>query len=234
MRLLVCSRPAFNCIANLTDCALIPSCAGHYSGYNSPVYAPRHFDSSPSQLHSILDTSCTPLIWDVRKPPKELSVARSASRVYGPHSLSFPLTSTASGHVVLLSKDFPWTIEIGPKNRAITAQDVLYAIYDKLQEDLDDVAWTFANRETQKDINRAWKRRLETCSVTPGSSISDATSKEDKDKEDKPKNVDWLLKRFMFKGLYRDDRFAKKRLPPGSAFVPETWLVLFARQDLLF
>ena len=110
----------------------------------------------------------------------------------------------------------PWTIELGPKSRALTASDVLYALYDLLQKDLDDVAWSLSDDATRGRIEKAWRRRTSTSSdpaIAGG----------------KPKNVDWLGKRVMFKGLYKDDKYAQERLRPGTGLASETWIVLFGK-----
>lgn len=180
-----------------------------YSGFNSPVYAQSHLEFS-AQIHSLLDASATPIVWDVRQPLTTLTTSHSISRLYGQNALSFPLISNGSSHVLILSKDFPWSIEIGPKSRAITASDVLYAIYDLLHKDLDDTVWGLADDGKKDDIEKTWKKRPE-----PG---------------DKPKNVDLLGKRFMFKGFSRDDRYARKRVLPGSSVVPDTWILSLGKK----
>lgn len=127
------------------------------------------------------------------------------SKIYGPNALSFPVTSTGAGHVLILSKYFPWSIEIGPKERAITASDVLHELYDLLHKDLDDAVWGMSDENTRAAILRARDLR------DPG--------------DERLKNVDLLTKRVMFQGLYRDEKFLRQRIQPGSQQVVETWLV---------
>ncbi|KAI5120354.1 hypothetical protein M0805_009429 [Coniferiporia weirii] len=189
------------------DCSSGPY--SHYSGYNSTVYARLPHDSITSQVHALLDATCTSLIWDVRQEPKLLHTSDSASRFYGPNTLSFPLTSTGAGHVRIMSPDCPWTIELGPKSRAITASEALHALYELFSKDLDDTAWTLADESLKATIERARKRRTDT--------------------EERLKNVDWLGKRYMFKGFYRDENYTRQRLQPGATLIPETFLVTFAR-----
>ncbi|KAH8119054.1 hypothetical protein DFH11DRAFT_417682 [Phellopilus nigrolimitatus] len=184
--------------------------SSRYSGFNSSIYSPQIFNSLPSQIHALCDATFTPLVWDVRQEPKTLYTSHSASRFFGPNALSFPLTSTGAGHICILSHDFPWTIELGPKSRAITASEMLHALFDLLNKNLDDIVWGMADTRAKARTERAWKRRL------------------DADADAKLKNVDWLGKCYMFKGLYRDDKFAQQRLQPGTTPVSETWLVSFA------
>ena len=68
-----------------------------------------------------------------------------------------------------------------------------------------------SERDTRKhEIEKTWKKRPE-----PG---------------DKPKNVDYLGKRFMFKGFYRDERYARQRMLPGSSEISDTWLLALGKQ----
>ena len=77
-----------------------------------------------------------------------------------------------------------------------------------LSRELDDTVWSLSDTEKRSSIERARKKR------SP---------------DDQIRNVDWLGKRFMFKGLYRDDKFIQQRIHPGTAPVAETWLVAFAK-----
>lgn len=161
-----------------------------------------------SAVIDLLDETSCPIIWDVRQSPKTVSTSRIIAQPHEQNALSFPFTSTAAGHIRILSEHFPWSIELGPKSRAITASDALYALYDFLQKDFDDGIWGMLGGRT-KDIERAWKRRSDT--------------------DEKPKNVDWLGKYYMFKGFYRDDSFVRRRLQPGASVISETWLVSFGK-----
>lgn len=187
--------------------------SAHYSGFNSAVYAPQRA-YSPVQtaiphLHSLLDASSPGLVWDVRTKPKELRVIGSASHDISPNVLSFPLLANASDHIRIISPDFPWTIEIGPKYQGITSSEVLHALYDLLSSDLEDSTWTLASERKRASIVRAWKRRSD-----PGPRI---------------RKVDWLGTHYMFKGLYRDAAFKQRDQRPDTEDVPDTLLVALGR-----
>ncbi len=183
--------------------------AGRFSTFS--IYSTPSYNSWNSQLHALLDTSSTSLIWDVRLPLTTISSSRSVSKIYGPNALSFPFTSTGAGHIRILSKFFPWSIEIGPKERAITASDVLHELYDLLHRDFDDAVWGMSDDNTKTATLRAKELRAPT--------------------EEKLKNVDLLAKRVIFQGLYRDEKFIKQRIQPGSQEVIETWLVEFTKPN---
>ncbi|KLO20328.1 hypothetical protein SCHPADRAFT_991716 [Schizopora paradoxa] len=187
------------------------SSSGRFSTFS--IYSTPSYSSWNSQLHALLDSASTSLIWDVRCPLTTVSSSRSVSKIYGPNALSFPVTSSGAGHILLLSKHFPWSIEIGPKERAITASDVLHELYDHLHKDLDDAVWGMSDENTKAAIFRA---------------------KDTRDPIDvRLKNVDLLAKRVMFQGLYRDDKFIKQRIQPGCHQVVETWLVELGKPNKL-
>lgn len=183
--------------------------AAHYSGHNSLVYSMKNSDmNAPSQIHGLLDATSAPLVWDVRTQPKLLSTTETLPKhFYGSNTLSFPFLSSGSGHVRILSSEFPWAITLGPKSRALTAGEVLQAIYELLDKNLDNTAWVLCDEQKKVRIKRAKKKRT--------------------DVDDCVKNVDWLEKNYMLKGFYRDDAAAQQRLPPGSEEITETWMVSF-------
>ncbi|KAL5485339.1 hypothetical protein ACEPAI_7981 [Sanghuangporus weigelae] len=186
--------------------------SSHYSGFNSAVYSPQQAygpADTPPYIHSLLDATSASLIWDVRTKPKELQVTGSATQIISPHVLSFPLIANASDHICIISPDFPWSIEIGPKQHGITSSEVLHALYDLLNSDLEDSIWSLADERKRSSILRAWKRRSDS-----GSRI---------------KKADWLGKYYMFRGFYRDAGFKQRLLRPDAADVPETLLVAFGK-----
>ncbi|EJD03067.1 uncharacterized protein FOMMEDRAFT_156435 [Fomitiporia mediterranea MF3/22] len=185
--------------------------SSHYSGFNSAIYATRNPPPSQpqSEIHSLLDASYTTLVWDVRVLPKEFKISRQETPLVGPNALSFPLTQAATGHVRIISQDFPWIIEIGPKQRGITAGEVLLALYELLNGRLDDFIWNVSDDHTRSRIVRAWKSRSDSGPVI--------------------KRVDFLGKRFIFKGLYRDEKYVQQNQRPDEASIPEIFLVAFAK-----
>ncbi|KAG1846096.1 hypothetical protein DFJ58DRAFT_799857, partial [Suillus subalutaceus] len=56
-----------------------------------------------------------------------------------------------------------------------------------------------------------------------------ARSRQEKDKINRLKRIDWLGDKTMFEGLERDKEFEKKRHLPGSVSVAETWVVRFGK-----
>ncbi|KAG1860729.1 hypothetical protein DFJ58DRAFT_778675, partial [Suillus subalutaceus] len=57
-----------------------------------------------------------------------------------------------------------------------------------------------------------------------------AKSRQEKDKINRLKRIDWLGDTSMFEGLEKDKEFEKKRHLPGSESVAETWVVRFGKR----
>ncbi len=159
-------------------------------------------------MHVLLHNDTTPLIWDVRDPLSTVAIARPASAHYNRDSLSLPMLSTSPKHVRIISKEFPWAFDIGPKSRPITCSDALYYLHAILHKSLEDAEWGAVDNWKRETILKAWKRRG----------------------GPKPLNVDWLGKNVMFQGFFSDYAFAEKRLHPAVPDVAETWLVTFGKE----
>ena len=83
-----------------------------------------------------------------------------------------------------------------------------------LQEPLADSEWGIvctSDKSRCETIEKAAKARME------------------KDNVKKLKRIDWLGDTTAFRGLDKDDEFAKKRLLPEQSPCPETWVVKFGK-----
>jgi hypothetical protein len=175
-----------------------------YKSYAAENYRSRRYPN----LNPLLASDTAMVRFDVRNKPEDSIPATTfhASRLT-------PAYSAPVSSMRLLSRSFPWTIDIvgGPGN-PITCEAVWQALHAALQEPIADSEWGFAlsDRGRKEDIEQAAKRRLE-----------------DGDTDRKLKRIDWLGDRTTFKGLDKDDDFAKRRLLPGSSPCAETWIVRF-------
>lgn len=108
-------------------------------------------------------------------------------------------------HVRLISKMFPWSIDIHSPVQ-VTLADVWHALYAALQEYIVDSEWALIsdNKSKRESIEKAAAKRPE---------------------DRKLKRIDWLGEHTLFKGLERDESFEKTRIMPGTAPCVETWLV---------
>lgn len=156
-------------------------------------------------LNPILAADTTLLRFDTKKKPRTEILA--ATYYSNRHS---PALATSTTHLRLVSKSFPWQIDIvSPTN--ITCEVVWDAIFAALQEPIADSEWglIMTLKKPRETIENAVKKRLE---MDPG---------DDK----RLKRIDFLGDATYFKGLERDDEYVKARTLPGSQGVPESWIV---------
>jgi len=110
----------------------------------------------------------------------------------------------------LISKSFPWTIDID-SGSPITVGDVWDALYYALQEPIVNSEWGFIARDVKlkERVENAMAQRV----------AADPMA----DKQ--PKRIDFLGETTLFRGLEKDDEFAKAMLLPGVKAWTETWVV---------
>ncbi|KAL0956779.1 hypothetical protein HGRIS_002899 [Hohenbuehelia grisea] len=158
-------------------------------------------------LNPILAVDTTLLRFDVRKPPRQDILASTW------HSnRHLPALVPAAPQMRLISKHFPWTIEI-MLQMPVTCEIVWDALHAALQEPIADSEWGMLaisdKSKKQRDaMEAAAKKRVEAG-----------------DPDKRLKRVDWLGGTVYFKGLEQDEEFEKLRLMPGGKPSPETWLV---------
>lgn len=111
-------------------------------------------------------------------------------------------------HIRLISKAFPWSIEI-KSTTPITCAAVWDALHSALQENIADSEWGMlaGEKKLRETIEKAAKKR--------GQSDADKALK----------RIDWLGDATIFRGLEKVEDFQKIRLLPGSDLVAETWVV---------
>jgi len=146
---------------------------------------------------------------DVRfQPSSEAAISNATYYAYR-HAHA---TVTQASHVRLISKDFPWSIDIKTNGHPVTCDDVWNALHAALQQPLADSEWGTLSHDPSKakKVQKAAKQRQ-----------SEIDLKEHKGL----KRVDWVADSFIFRGLEKDDDFAKRRLAYVDSECEETWVV---------
>lgn len=145
------------------------------------------------------------LRFDVKKKPRtEILISTyHASR----HALAIAKGVT---HLRLISKAFPWTIDIvsqGP----ITCEAVWDALFTGLQELIADSEWGLivGDKKRRETVEKAAKKRCEAEGIA----------------DKRLRRIDYLGDATFFKGLEQEDDFMKARLLPGEQGCPDTWMV---------
>ncbi|KAK1222046.1 hypothetical protein PQX77_015145 [Marasmius sp. AFHP31] len=175
-----------------------------YGPPHAPANGPDPFQSKKwPNLHPALAADSTTIRYDLRKKPQEDILGTTFHGIR--HS---PAMSYSVSNLRLISKAFPWTIDIvvqGP----ITCEMVFDALHSGLQQPLVDSEWGFiaADKKLREATEKAAKARSE------------------KDGEKAIKRIDYLGDNTRFKGLEKVEDFEKARLLPGKKAVAETWVV---------
>jgi len=172
---------------------------------------------TPPSVHPFLARPTVPVVYDIRFPPSTLRFPRSSPYYrYSNSDLVVPLTPSRPRLVRIISKQFPWAFDVDYTERgesySVTCLDVLTALHDALQETLADHEWGLADRVRKERMLRARSRRMRA-----------------ERRLTLLKRVDWLGSHSLFKGLEKDEIFARGRMCPGTLEVSETWVVKFGR-----
>ncbi|KAL4078208.1 hypothetical protein V8B97DRAFT_2003458 [Scleroderma yunnanense] len=192
----------------------------HYPQYDLPVYIPHYYAASYGwppfndrirtpkhpNLHPALAADTTHVRYDVRKAPSDGILFSTAAQLGSSSALS-----TSASSIRIISRAFPWTLDI---RAPVTCTAVFDGLYKMLQEPICDSEWgivSLLDKTRRETIEKAAKARME------------------KDKVKKLKRIDWLGDMTAFKGLEKDDEFEKKRLLPEALACPETWIVKFGK-----
>ncbi|KAG1715775.1 hypothetical protein ID866_1399 [Astraeus odoratus] len=157
-------------------------------------------------LNPGLAADTTQVRYDVRKAPYDGILLSTAAQLGPTLALSPPSSS-----IRIISHSFPWTLDIPAP---VTCAAVFDGLYKMLQKHLVDSEWgivCLVDKGRRETIEKAAKARAE------------------KDNDKRLKRIDWLGETTAFKGLEKDEEFAKKRLLPGDTACPETWVVKFGK-----
>lgn len=155
-------------------------------------------------LNPILAADTTLLRYDIRKKPRDIILATTYFQ-----SCHTPALAHHCSHVRLISKAFPWTIEVKSNQASITCELIWDSIYHALQEPLADSEWgmVVTDKATRERVEKAAKKRQEI------------------DKDNRLKRIDLLGETTLFKGLEKDEEYEKLRLLPRASNCSETWVV---------
>lgn len=94
----------------------------------------------------------------------------------------------------------------------VTCGDVWKALHSALQEPLKDSEWALVNGTSGE-----WSRRQRVEEAAAARTSGDTELL----------RIDWLGEETVFRGLDREDDFARRRLLPGGEECEETWVVRF-------
>lgn len=127
-------------------------------------------------------------------------------------------TGARPAHVRLLCKHpaAPWSIDIkavpyGAREVGVTCEDIWGGIYAALQAKIADSEWGFIVKDKAlvETVNKSIQKRVR---ADPGASRH-------------PLRIDCLGDAVLFRGMEKDEEYAKLRLMPTAEKVKETWVI---------
>ncbi|KAH8119052.1 hypothetical protein DFH11DRAFT_1562722 [Phellopilus nigrolimitatus] len=173
-------------------------------------------------LHPVLAADTSLVNFDARVVPRNGIDARAYTRFRDE-----PATMRPTLHLRLISQDFPWVFDIDHRaahakgyTHYVTCGDVWKALCNGLAGQLLDAEWTLLLTSkgpiADKD-NSERKRMVERIIATRQHEVGRFA-----------RRVDWLGRNVMFRGLVRNEDFARKILLPGREPCTDTYIVKFA------
>ncbi|CAK5265491.1 unnamed protein product [Mycena citricolor] len=171
-------------------------------GWNAPTVNGAFNSVKYPTLNPILALGTTTVRYDVRGQARN----EIAQAIYMPNRL-LVATSNQATHVRLISKAFPWSIEIVSAS-PVTCEVIWDALYKALQEPIADSEWgiIILDRKQRETIEKAAKKRSD-------------------NQDARYKRIDWLGGATIFKGLEKLEEFQDMRMLPGAEPCAETWVV---------
>lgn len=160
-------------------------------------------------------------VLDIRRNPQDI-VPRDVYENFA----SIWVTKDRPLHVRIVSRDFPWVIDINageaPEGgeHGVSCGDVWYRLYKELLEPIRDSDWAHLNDLAAHDrIAEARREYL----------ISIARHQNRRGEPIILRRYDWLMRKTLFIGLEKDDglRFCSQRTLPGKESCVETWIADF-------
>ncbi|KAG2030132.1 hypothetical protein BDR03DRAFT_974976 [Suillus americanus] len=150
--------------------------------------------------------------YDVRKSVKEGIVPYALEGMKGkPAMLNVPMA-----RIRIISKAFPWSISIqAPAGSIVTCNAVFRELHGQLQNYITDAEWAIVA------VDKTRKRAIEKA----------ADSRQEKDRDNRLKRIDWLGDVTVFEGLEKDEEFEKQICLRGSTSVTGTWVAKFGKED---
>ena len=172
-------------------------------------------------------------MYDLRDNPRQATLALpdfpGNPMQLNAHLRGAPITNLNPKSIILISKAFPWLIEV-KNNAGVTLNDVLHELHDCLSKIVLDTEYWAVSSEMRNRLGEAFHTNCNDSSPTPyqyGPQRAGLSLSKPRSKESGLLRVDWLLKRHMFIGLEKDDEFIALRIADKKLHV-DTWVPTLA------
>lgn len=205
-------------------------------------------------LHFMLASDSTRILYDVRKPPSQ-GIEPNLYEAYR-HLWA---SREPIKHMRLISHDFPWAFDIRisspteapaqagsggsagsispttglrrrarfdipdpdeePDDKGVQLGHIWDVLYHYLYEPVQPAEWATMVQLLHTDEARTWRTAVE--------EYAERRREQEGASQLVVRRIDWLGRRCVFRGLGKDEEYAKLMLLPGEEECSETWMVKF-------
>lgn len=152
------------------------------------------------------------LVYDIRDFPERAAV-NTRPKPVGLSDAHFeaPLTSPPTSAIKVISKDFPWEIDVesADEQTPVTIADLLNAVHDTLQKHITNSEWWIVTDKVRDAVSNQY---VKNCDRSSAANPRKYEIEKPREKSEGLRRVDWLLNNVVLMGLERDDVFAAQRV----------------------
>jgi len=151
------------------------------------------------------------LIYDLRDFPEKAMVnVRPQPVSLSDAHLDAPLTSPPSNRIKVISKAFPWEIDVESADETVpvTINDLINAVHESLQKHISGSEWWIVTDQVREKVSAQY---VKNCDRSSAGNPRRYEIEKPREKTDGLLRVDWLLDNIVMMGLERDDSYAAQR-----------------------
>lgn len=151
------------------------------------------------------------LIYDLRDFPEKAAVnVKPRPVALSDAHLDAPLTSPPTSAIKVISKEFPWEIDVesADENTPVTIADLINAVHEALQKHITSSEWWIVTDKVREQVTGHY---VKNCERSSAGNPRKYEVEKPREKNEGLRRVDWLGDAVVMIGLEKDDAFAAQR-----------------------
>jgi len=164
--------------------------------------------------------------YDIRDYPQRALVNTPAGAALLSQShLGASITSPATTSIKVISKLFPWEIDVqsANSNTPVTVEDLIIAVHDALDKHITGSEWWIVTEDVRTKVSAQYLKNCDRSSTGEGRHKGEV--EKPRHKKEGLRRVDWLLDNFVMKGLEKDEAFSSTRIRDKD-IRDQTWVLV--------
>lgn len=155
------------------------------------------------------------MYYDLRDYPTRALVSTSPNySSLSANHLAASITNPETTTMKIISKLFPWEVDVVSDGSPITVDDLITAIHETLQKHITGSEWWIVTDDVRARVSEQYIKNCD--ATTLGTGRHKGEVEKPRAKSEGLRRVDWLLDAFVMKGLEKDDTFAATRFRDKS------------------